>query len=72
MQQIKLITQTTGSFKIGMLEEEANKWLKENSDKEIVDIAIIYYPSEPQHGDLGLMGWIIMIRYKELDEASVS
>ena len=65
MQQIKLIAQTTGSFTIGMLEEEANKWLKENSDNEVVDIAIISYPSEPQHGELGLMGWIIMIHYQE-------
>lgn len=50
---------------IGMLEEEANKWLKENSDKDLVDVSIISYPSEPQHADLGRMGWMIMIRYQE-------
>ena len=64
MQQIKLISQETGSMAIGMLEEEANKWLKENSDKEILDIAITSYPSEPEHGKLGLMGWIIMIHFR--------
>ncbi len=72
MEQIKLVSETTGSFALINLEKEANDWLKENSDKEIVDIAIISYPSEPEHGKLGLMGWIIMIRYEEQDEASVS
>ncbi len=70
MQQIKLISQETGSMAVGMLEEEANKWLKENSGKEIVDIAITSYPSEPRHD--ARMGWMIMIRYEEPGEAGVS
>ncbi len=65
MQQIKLISQQTGSFALVNLENEANDWLKENSDKDLVDVSIISYPSEPTHGELGRMGWIIMIRYQE-------
>ena len=28
-------------------------------------VSIISYPCEPQHGELGRMGWMIMIRYQE-------
>jgi hypothetical protein len=65
MEQLKLVAASCASLAIPELEREANDWLKENSDKEIVNVSIISYPNEPDVGpQVGRMGWIIMIRYR--------
>lgn len=62
--QIKLISRTTGSFAIPELEREVNEWLVNNGDKEIRDISLVSYPGLDT-GNMGLKGWIVMIRYIE-------
>lgn len=52
MEQIKLIS---AGFTIPHLEADANRWLRENADKDILDVSIVSHST----------GWLAMIRYKE-------
>ncbi len=62
MEQIKSISQASGSFAIPQFEKEVNEWLKENADKEIRDIQIIF-ETEGKMGQLEPRGWLVLIRY---------
>lgn len=73
MDQIQLISQIMGTATLVQLQEDANVWLRDNADKEIVDISIISHPAQPDVApELGGVGWIIMIRYTALGEAGVN
>jgi len=66
MEHIKLIGAPHRGLAVPELEGEANQWLKQNTDKDIIDISLTSYPNEPGLGpELGRGGWIILIRYRE-------
>jgi len=63
MEGIKLIAAYHKGLAIPELESEVNQWLKENSDKEIINISITSFPHEPRDPERLGPGWIIMIRW---------